>query len=581
MDPAIQSTLSLANDSHSVRDHAPRLPPPIKHVPTNPSSRPLSTPSVTPNKQLPHLPSDTTASTPHAAVNSPHPIGEPEHPKPRKKTFFGIITLPASRRSSISKSRPTTPHSSTPDNSLNSRHQRKLEPSVPSSSKHHDIPQIPLNDATNYGWNGDVAGQRSQPSFEISEPDSGLGFETIFAKKVVTVVSPRSHLNPVSDVPTRASSTPPRIGNGVYKPRKVSVDETDRLRLPDPNLSGRISPLMKPFGKGKERERCVNRTNDTRKATPAPTSENQKGRESRNSKPSTPNISDPIKLTRKVRHGSFDFERPLSTSAGYPVRAARWSSSGPYSPSKESERNATPRGNGHPWNGPNPSTYPIQEERSSLTRSQSVRESDLENNNKPKIRFTEDTKDTKTQSRNSHDTRSRTRPQTQHPSLPSKSAERELGPSKNGNSASTHTRLPYRPQGGSWGRNPSQRGYSNGFPSFGASATSLHQDGNTTEYFSRSNSPQAVTLPMGRREMISRKGNGRSLDLGLGLSWAPTRMREEAVMDFSEMGVRSKWREEAEVKESYRMGVLKSFEQKLGESEYAKFRECTCPSWFW
>jgi len=66
---------------------------------------------------------------------------------------------------------------------------------------------------------------------------------------------------------------------------------------------------------------------------------------------------------------------------------------------------------------------------------------------------------------------------------------------------------------------------------------------------------------------------GRSLDLGLGLNWAPTRMREAAVMDFSEMGVRSKWREEAEVKESSRMKVLESFEQALGESDYAKFRE--------
>jgi len=63
------------------------------------------------------------------------------------------------------------------------------------------------------------------------------------------------------------------------------------------------------------------------------------------------------------------------------------------------------------------------------------------------------------------------------------------------------------------------------------------------------------------------------LDLGLELNWAPTRVREEAVMNFSEMGVRSKWREEAEMKEFTRMKVLESFEQVLGENPYAKFRE--------
>lgn len=66
---------------------------------------------------------------------------------------------------------------------------------------------------------------------------------------------------------------------------------------------------------------------------------------------------------------------------------------------------------------------------------------------------------------------------------------------------------------------------------------------------------------------------GRSLDLGLELNWAPTRVREEAVMDFREMGVRSKWREEAEIKELCRAKVLESFERVLGENGYAKFKE--------
>lgn len=48
-------------------------------------------------------------------------------------------------------------------------------------------------------------------------------------------------------------------------------------------------------------------------------------------------------------------------------------------------------------------------------------------------------------------------------------------------------------------------------------------------------------------------------------------------MDFREMGVRSKWREEAEMKESHRMEVLESFERALDESAYAKFKECGFP----
>jgi hypothetical protein len=79
---------------------------------------------------------------------------------------------------------------------------------------------------------------------------------------------------------------------------------------------------------------------------------------------------------------------------------------------------------------------------------------------------------------------------------------------------------------------------------------------------------------MDRSGMKRHAGKGRSLDLGLGLNWAPTRVRAEAVMDFSEMGVSSRWREEAEMKELYRTKVLESFEQVLSESGYAKFREC-------
>ena len=577
----LQSTLSLANGGHSVQDHGPTLvSPPIKHGQIASSSRPLSTATVTPkriHKKLPQIPPDNTTSARHPVMSSTHVISEPEPPKHRKKTFFGMITLPGSRRSSISRTRPATPRSSTPENLFNPRHQYRSDVVVASPPpqspppQYRDLSPTPLKDTTNYRWDGDVAGQRSQPSFDISEPDSGLGIETVVAKTgPVTLVpsQPRSHLEPVPDESVRISPTPPRIAHGVEKLRRTGIDETDRHRRQDSSTSGRTSSLMglagsKMFGekKGKARERGV----DVRMTTPASAPENEKGRESQSSnrergRPNT-NISGPMSLkgTRgRNKHGSFDFERPLSTSVGHPTRNARWSSSGTYRASSETGRNVNGNGNGHLWNCPSTSTYPIQEERSSLTRSQSARDSsDCHNldRGQPKIRFADEAKGAQTQ------------PQPQHSSLPSKSMGQRLGP--------------HRPEGGSWGRNTSKNvglgdvGY---MQSFGMSATSLHLNGDADGPSSRSNSPQIATKPMDRFGMKRHTAKGRSLDLGLELNWAPTRVKEEAVMDFREMGVRSKWREEAEVREFGRMKVLESFEQVLGESGCAKFRECafTC-----
>lgn len=606
----LQSAISLADGGHSVQDHGPTFAtPPIKYGPiASPLSRPLSTATVTPkrpNKNLPKLPPDNTMPTPPPVMSSTHVIGEPEHPKSRKRTFFGMITIPGSRRSSVSKSRPSTPHSTLPDSSFNSRHQRKPDHPVPSPSAHrHDLSSIPLNNATNFRWNADVAGQRSQPSFDISEPDSGLGIETVVTNaKLVTIVSPqtRSHLGSVPDVSTRASSTQPKTGPGFEKSRRQNPNEGDRPWRHDSVTSGRSSPLVvlansKMFGgkKGKEREQSVDRGRDTKTPTSAPIPENERGRESQGSnreqgrQGAATNISGPmnLKLARgRIKHGSFDFERPLSTSVGYPVRSARWSASGSYRGSSETERSLNGNGNGQLWNGPSSSTYPIQEERPSLTRSRSAREPNYHNQDRdrgqPKIRFADETKGGQTRSRSPYDPRSRTQPQPQHSSLPSKSTGRGLGVLKNGHPTQPQTNLPYRPEGGSWGRNTSRRaglggtGFTDGLPTFGMSATSLHQNGGANGRPPRSGSPQAATVPMDRAGMKRHTMKGRSLDLGLGLNWAPTRVKEEAVMDFSEMGVRSKWREEAEMKESGRKKVLESFEQVLGDNGSAKFRECT------
>ncbi|KAF9226663.1 hypothetical protein BS17DRAFT_775943 [Gyrodon lividus] len=72
----------------------------------------------------------------------------------------------------------------------------------------------------------------------------------------------------------------------------------------------------------------------------------------------------------------------------------------------------------------------------------------------------------------------------------------------------------------------------------------------------------------GEREPL--KGKGRSLDLGLGLSWAPSRLREEAVMPGSTLA-----REKARIDNGRACGsdVTKVFESLLPESGFQAFKK--------
>ena len=52
-----------------------------------------------------------------------------------------------------------------------------------------------------------------------------------------------------------------------------------------------------------------------------------------------------LKINRaRIKHGNFNFEYPLSTSAGYPTRSTQWSSSG--RTFGEPDRTINPHGNG-------------------------------------------------------------------------------------------------------------------------------------------------------------------------------------------------------------------------------------------
>lgn len=72
-----------------------------------------------------------------------------------------------------------------------------------------------------------------------------------------------------------------------------------------------------------------------------------------------------------------------------------------------------------------------------------------------------------------------------------------------------------------------------------------------------------------------RRAKGRSLDLHLGLSWAPTKVKPEAIMSsFSSRGRERREREEEEERRKFEDGVNEVFKDVLGETGYATFRKC-------
>lgn len=68
-----------------------------------------------------------------------------------------------------------------------------------------------------------------------------------------------------------------------------------------------------------------------------------------------------------------------------------------------------------------------------------------------------------------------------------------------------------------------------------------------------------------------RRAKGRSLDLHLGLSWAPTKVKPEAIM--SSFSSRGRERKDEE-RRKFEDGVNDGFKDVLGEAGYATFRKC-------
>jgi hypothetical protein len=80
-----------------------------------------------------------------------------------------------------------------------------------------------------------------------------------------------------------------------------------------------------------------------------------------------------------------------------------------------------------------------------------------------------------------------------------------------------------------------------------------------------------------------RRGKGRSVDLNIGLSWAPTKVKPEAVLPSSFLEQNEKDRERRdrdreEEKRRYESGVSENFRNVLGEGGFATFKKCTLSS---
>ncbi|RPD66984.1 hypothetical protein L226DRAFT_452093 [Lentinus tigrinus ALCF2SS1-7] len=106
---------------------------------------------------------------------------------------------------------------------------------------------------------------------------------------------------------------------------------------------------------------------------------------------------------------------------------------------------------------------------------------------------------------------------------------------------------------------------------------------------SRPTSPSPLSSsekPMSKSQQARLAGKGRSLDLGLGLTWAPNKVREEAVLRIgaprsgtsattSAARARSRWRgadEEGRLTAGAASDVAEAFKEVLGDSAYGIFK---------
>ena len=158
---------------------------------------------------------------------------------------------------------------------------------------------------------------------------------------------------------------------------------------------------------------------------------------------------------------------------------------------------------------------------------------------------------------------------------------------------------------GSWGRSAGKRAArgSHGLFKFepavppipGSPADNERKSASAPRAASRPTSPSPLAsseAPLSRSKQARMGGKGRSLDLGLGLTWAPTKVREEAILRVgvprsgasattSAVRARSRWRgadEEGRLTAGAASDVAEAFKEVLGDSAYGIFKNCQSSS---
>ncbi|EMD40923.1 hypothetical protein CERSUDRAFT_111506 [Gelatoporia subvermispora B] len=292
---------------------------------------------------------------------------------------------------------------------------------------------------------------------------------------------------------------------------------------------------------------------------------------------------------KKIKHGSFDFERPVSNDvgAGMSVKAALKSMgvgdhSAPHGLHRSSSAKGTPR-----------------KERDGNVRadfrSQHVSSEPLQSRSRGKPVLDVNTHDL-TRRTTGSSTASRPHPSAHHREAGNQNAHTldyiPASPisSNSGNSSGMTS---------SWGRSAGKRMTRPSHPPFkfepavppipGSPAVDEQRG---TPYRStpttRVHAEEIQPIPQPSKLRQARTaGKGRSLDLGLGLSWAPSRVREDAILHIGVSGpsstatgatrIRTRWRG-ADVDEEGRLGlgtaadVAEAFREALGDAAYGTFK---------
>ncbi|KAL1946520.1 hypothetical protein VTO73DRAFT_14624 [Trametes versicolor] len=301
--------------------------------------------------------------------------------------------------------------------------------------------------------------------------------------------------------------------------------------------------------------------------------------------------------TKRSKHGSFDFERPMSAgvgggNAGVSVKTALRTMGVGGPPQHTMQRTLSARGPSR--RGTDESSEPafapssLPHSRAILDKGKSRPPADVHFADPPSRRTTD----------NSQSSSGHRHGHSQSTSLPNRSglaapshhrdAVVPASPiSSHSGSESQHGR------DGSWGRNNGKRMARGSHGPFKFEPAVPPIPGSPADNERRAAAREAArpesplsNPPPSRSQQARAAGKGRSLDLGLGLTWAPSRVREEAVlkvgprnlgMSASTTAARSKsrWRgadEEGRLTVGAASDVAVAFKEALGDSAYGIFK---------